>query len=1019
MEERRTLCILFAQAVGLAELPEVERAAVADALFTRLRGVVEGRGGIVDKFIGDVVMAIFGAPVAHEDDAARAVRAAVEMERETRAVGRGVALRVGVNRGEVLWGGVGGDRETAMGDAVNVAQRVMAAAGPGQVLATAAVEELARGAAAWRARPRLAVKGRAAEVEVFEAGDLAPGRTEVRIAPGAEGTVEGREAELAVLERAFRDGERVVIEGPAGSGKSRLLAEARHRLRGTRMRVGRFVDGVRLPYAAFGELLGPFADVAALAETLPEPDRDRSARLIAASLGWPGVEATEVEPRRRREATHAAWEQFFRSAAPVVLCVEDLHWADEPSRALLAHLAAALPRTVAIAATARPGTALPDGFRRETLGDLDEAAAARVAARALGGEPSAELRRFLGEKAAGNPYYLEELARFLRRHGRVEGTPLRLAGGEGGIPGGLHGLLVARLDALGVNDREAMKGASVVGRFFWEAFLSRLIARDAAPAIAAAARSDMVVAQAESLLAGDRQHAFRHALLRDAAYSLLTKKARARLHASAAGQFEALNRGRRFKALAAGHREAAGELEAASSLWRDASWDASLAGDLDEAVGWAREAARVLPGRAETAKALLYAAESLRRLARPAERDAAIAETEAILGPDPGPSEPVEARSARGSLYRIRATLALDRGEFDEAAAGYERLAAIGREIGDTHFQAAGLSNSGLVYLRAGKIAAASDRFDEALAFTRKHGLTDVEILVLMNRSSAGNALGRPEQALADAMAAHERLVALGRPLRAAQALVYAAQARRTLGDIPGAIDTFRSAADGLRRAGDRSSAAHCLNNLGACLLVLRQFDEAERLVREGIALKREAGDRLGELSGLGTLAIVLQEAGRSREALELATGILPATRELGDRAAEYLALLATGTSTASLGDVEAGLDRLRSALALAQSKDYAEEVRTAAVSIGGILLGAGRTAEAIATLEPHIPAPGAPLSQDAVQLFSHLARAYRDTGRPADARAAAARALDAARRLGMEYERKELEAEWGDRGAR
>jgi len=167
VEERRTLCILFAQAVGLAELPEVERAAVADALFTRLRGVVEGRGGIVDKFIGDVVMAIFGAPVAHEDDAARAVRAAVEMERETRAVGRGVALRVGVNRGEVLWGGVGGDRETAMGDAVNVAQRVMAAAGPGQVLATAAVEELARGAAAWRARPRLAVKGRAAEVEVF------------------------------------------------------------------------------------------------------------------------------------------------------------------------------------------------------------------------------------------------------------------------------------------------------------------------------------------------------------------------------------------------------------------------------------------------------------------------------------------------------------------------------------------------------------------------------------------------------------------------------------------------------------------------------------------------------------------------------------------------------------------------------------------------------------------------------------------------------------------------------------
>ncbi|MEK7466596.1 MAG: AAA family ATPase [Planctomycetota bacterium] len=1021
MEERRTICIVFAQAVGLADRPEAERAVLADRLFSILRVIVERHGGVVDKFIGDVVMAVFGAPVAHEDDPARAVRAALEMARETRRCGDGLALRAGLNRGEVLWGGIGGDRATAMGDPVNVAQRVMSAADPGRVLATAAVEQLARSSVEWRSHPALALKGRAAEVVVFEAFEAIPGRTEMRIAPGASGVVEGREAELARLERVFRKGERVVVEGPAGIGKSRLLAEARHRMRawmpGARVRVGRFVDGVRLPYAAFGELLGTFAGVPALAEALPGPDRERFARLIAESLGWPGVEASDIEPRRRREATHEAWESYFRSLAPFALCVEDLHWADEASLALLSHLAAVLPSTVAIAATARPGTALPAGFGREALGDLDDAAAGRVAARALGGEPSNELRRFLSEKAAGNPYYVEELARFLRLHGRLEGIPLRLAGGAGGIPDGLHGLLVARLDALGEEDREAIKGASVVGRFFWEEFLTQLIQRDSAPAIAAATRNDMVAAQPETLLPGDRQHAFRHALLRDAAYSLITKKSRARLHSAAAEQFVAMNRGRRFMALAAGHREAAGDVEAACSLWRDASWEASLAGDLEESVTWAREAARVVPGRPGRAKALLQAAEALRRLARPLERDAAIAEVEAILGVDPGPSEPRLTRYCRAAHLRLRATLSMDRGEFESSLADYEKCGNIGREIGDAALEVAGLSNAGLVHLKAGNLAAGAERFDLALEFARRHGLTDIEILVLMNRSSAGNALGRSAQALADAMAAHERLLALGRPLRAAQALVYAAQARRGLGDIEGAIETFRAAADGLRRAGDKASAGHCLENLGACLTELRQIEEGERLVREGVALKREAGDRVGELLGLASLAQIVEMAGRPQEALELALSVLHDARSIGNSAAEQSASLAAGSSAAALGDFDGALDHLRVAFGLARSSGNQAQMVAAAYHTGSVLQRAGQAAEAVSVLEPHVPRPEIPLHRESVRLLSLLSRAYRDTGRVEESRAVCSRALEAARLLRMDHEVNELEALRGSSG--
>ncbi|MBI2922410.1 MAG: adenylate/guanylate cyclase domain-containing protein [Planctomycetes bacterium] len=175
--ERRTVTVLFSDLSGFTSLSEhmdpEDVTDIIDALFKRFRARIEKEGGTIDKFIGDAVMAVFGAPNAHDDDPLRAVRAGIGMQEEIAAFNREknltLALRVGINTGEVLWGSVGGDRPTAMGDAVNVAQRLEGAARPGTVLVSAAVEKAARGQVKFAGHDAVMVKGRAEQVEVFEA----------------------------------------------------------------------------------------------------------------------------------------------------------------------------------------------------------------------------------------------------------------------------------------------------------------------------------------------------------------------------------------------------------------------------------------------------------------------------------------------------------------------------------------------------------------------------------------------------------------------------------------------------------------------------------------------------------------------------------------------------------------------------------------------------------------------------------------------------------------------------------
>lgn len=964
-EERRVVCIAFAQAVGLADLPEAERVAAADALFARLRAAVERHGGAVDKFIGDTVMALWGAPVAHEDDPGRAVRCALEMVAEARAAG--FELRVGVNRGEVLYGRVGGDRATVMGDPVNVAQRLEAAASPGQVLVARALERLAPAEALYAALPPLQVKGRQAAVEASRAVAAAPGRTEARIAPDLAFPLVGRDAELdRLLALVDRLPSFAVLEGGAGVGKSRLLAEFRRRLRGSRagcrVLVGRALESVRLPMFAMGEILRNEAGVAGFergdADALVrrvmsdlDPDGGRpveaenQAHLIVTGLGYavPAARIRDLEPARRRSETWHAWALWLGALAarsPVLLCIEDLHWADEATLGFLSRL----PGTMAgarlgVVASSRPGVAPPPGFTTLAVGELPAPAALALARSRLGAPLSPGLQQAFLEKTGGNPYFVEELARFLKSEGLVSGEPLRLTAGAARIPDGLHGLLVSRLDALDPADKEALKGASVVGRVFWEGFLSALLGRDAGPALADSRRRELTFEQDGSLLAGDRQHAFRHALLRDAAYSLVTKKERSRLHGAAAELLEARTAagGRRIKVLAAVHREGAGAPGEAARLLCEAAEEAMEENAADEALSHAREAARL----GAASRAAVVSADALFALARFGE---ALAEADSALAdPAAAPGLAAEAR-----FHRARALFG--RGEFREAEA--EAVAAA-QAAADARVRARAWTSAASARRRLGERGAA----EEALALAEAACGDGPESL------AARAQLLRERAQLAESTGDYAAAAALGREAIAASRRLGnragVAAGEGLLGNLAWrqgrfdeALAAYEQSLAARRECGDRAGVGASLGNIGLVRARQGRFDEALRAYEASLAIAVETGDRAGIAAGHGDIGALLYRQSRCEEARARFEQSLALRREIGEAEGIANCLTNLGAVLDRLGRPEDGLRAHEEALDIQGRIGNRSGVAAALACVGLTLAGLGRKEEALRSQE-------------------------------------------------------------------
>ncbi len=597
-EERKVVSALFADVVGSTALaerldPEDVKLVIGDAV-ARIVGEVEALGGHVKDLAGDGVLAFFGAPTTREDDAERAVRAALRVVAELDGYGRevlrgwgveGFGVRVGVATGSVVLGDIGAGRRVeyaAFGDTVNVAARLQSAAEPGTVLADDATHRAAESLFAWEEVRELELKGKRRPVRARRVAGIQAGARRQRGVPGVETHLVGRSREVGVGREALEAlrggrGGVLVVSGDPGIGKTRLLAELRALAErdGMRWLEGRCVSyGESLPYSPFRDLLrtewiGAGADEAELRVRIGLRRRLEQLFGAAADELYPYVGSLLDLELEHAAAAHTAelapealqWRTFevvgqlfarLAEDAPLVLAVEDLHWADPTSVLLLEQLlglgeeAAVLlvlslrPERDHAAWTLREHAAreFPHLLREIVLGPLGDADGELLGALVGAGTLPAELERRVLATAEGNPFFLEELVRSL-----VDGGALvQTADGwhfereaEIEVPQTVEKVILARLDRLSPTSHDVVTAASALGRRFALPLLEGVLEEGPSDALHELQRLGLLQ---QSRRWPQPEYPFRHALIQETAYRTLLAAPRARLHRRAAEWLE-------------------------------------------------------------------------------------------------------------------------------------------------------------------------------------------------------------------------------------------------------------------------------------------------------------------------------------------------------------------------------------------------------------------------------------------------------------------------------------------------
>src|SRR5579883_2940602 len=703
-EERRLVTVLFADVVGFTPLAErLDPEDVRDLMlrtFRELARIVREHGGRIEKYIGDALFGLFGAPLAREDDVERALRCARALHRavEQLSAELGLApdaplrLRIGVNTGLAVVGAVGDGHEYGvMGDTVNTAARLQTAADPATTLV---------GEATWRAAQRhfafspprlLQLKGKAVPTLGYTL--LGP-----RTSLSQPATVEpllGRDAEVTAL-RSWVDavaggqGRVGIIVGETGMGKTRLLAEAQRAAEqaGVGWALGQGlphrqnVPGGIFDHAArtlmglplHGSLGDPAAAEARLRARLAELDASGAYPYLARRLNLPHdprfeAELAQLAPAAIAARAAIAIERLFvglASEAPLILAVDDAHWADPSSLAIQERLLALTERvplglfyafradvdSACSRLRERAARELPHRYAELTLGALSREASAALAQRLLGDDVAPAVVELVLDRAEGNPLYLEEVARSLVEAGALVRTDSGWHLGEGSelyLPTTLHATLLARLDRLAEPTRHLLQAASVLGRQFALPVLERLVGAevDVAAGLLEAQRAGLLEAVPN---ADERRYQFRHGLLQEVSYGTLLLRRRRELHRAAA---EAL--------LATAPAPAAPPLEALAEHYAQA-----------EAWPEAQDAAAAAAERAEQGHTYREAAIHWRAAAR-----AAAAQGAAVPGRE------------RGRLAEREGDALLQLGEWAEAQTAYETALAAWMEEPPRERQAA------------------------------------------------------------------------------------------------------------------------------------------------------------------------------------------------------------------------------------------------------------------------------------------------------------------------------------------
>jgi class 3 adenylate cyclase/tetratricopeptide (TPR) repeat protein len=584
VETRKVVTVLFSDLAGSTALggeldPESLRQLMT-RYFQEMAGVIRSHGGTTEKFIGDAIMAVFGVPRLHEDDAPRAIRAAVAMRHALQGLneefkdhwGVGIITRTGVNTGEVIAGDPSQGESFVVGEAVNVAARLEQAASPGEILIGEATYRLVRDFAVTEPVQPLHVKGKSESVAAWKLVDVAPTRPEAR---GLESALVGRDQELSVLEEMFRrtvgsrSCELVTVMGPAGVGKSRLTREFLPGLDNrTTVVVGRCLPyGEGITFWPIVEVLRTAAGITdvhssdeartKIAELLEGPDAPLVSARLAALMGLadvtPGVQETFWAVRKL----------FAELAArqPLVVVFDDIHWAEATFLDLLEYLVDSLHGVPALlVCLARPELLeVRGGWMTSkanasliTLRSLSDAEMTGLITNLLGGaELAHEARARIADAAGGNPLFVEETLRMLIDDGLLSAVAGTWTASDDlsslTIPPTINALLTARLDRLDEEERAVIECASVIGRVFWWGAVAEMSPEEQRPRVGSQlqslARKELIGPDRSDLREEDGFR-FTHILIGDAAYNGIPKSVRADLHERFASWIEGKRRDR-------------------------------------------------------------------------------------------------------------------------------------------------------------------------------------------------------------------------------------------------------------------------------------------------------------------------------------------------------------------------------------------------------------------------------------------------------------------------------------------
>jgi class 3 adenylate cyclase/tetratricopeptide (TPR) repeat protein len=642
--ERKIVTVMFSDVSGFTAMSEKldpeDVHAIMDRVFEVILAVVHRYEGTINQFLGDGVMALFGAPIAHEDHAHRALSAALGIQKELEPVAQDVRrqhgidfrMRMGINTGLVVVGAIGKDLRmdyTAVGDTTNLAARFLGIAQPGQIVVSERTHQLRNKVFIFEDLGEFQLKGKSEPVRAYALTGEIHGRARVEVSKDRIVTpLIGRDDEIGRLEEAFRrassgEGAIVLLSGEAGVGKSRLLYEFLGRLDSTdalQLESTCASYGVAMPYRPILEVLRLYLD---LHDGMsPEEVRKRAVARLQ-ELGLEGEERTvllahfvgvsappefinRLSGAELKERTFGVLRDMFLSAsrtAPVVLLIENVHWLDASSAEFLGRLAAGLPgHRMLLLLSTRPGFvpwASLVGADTITLEGLGAGETEGMARALLGASTvSEEVGTILIEKGEGNPLYVEEILHQLLESGSliVEGGEARLRGIDVKVPATIHDIIADRVDRLAESLKLTLQGGAVVGRRFGTSLVSRVIARP----------GDQVVRNLQDLRGLDfvfpaaqdpeQMYSFKHALTQDVVYGGLLERRRRQYHAAAALGLEELYSGR---------------LDDVVELL---AYHCSSGGENEKAVDYALQAAEKAQRRWANPEALAFFADALKRV---------------------------------------------------------------------------------------------------------------------------------------------------------------------------------------------------------------------------------------------------------------------------------------------------------------------------------------------------------------------------------------------------------------------